>query len=402
MKLGLVCACALVASSAGAADFPPGDAAKEGIDPAALKELVDAAEKSKSSSLVVVKNGKLIGEWYFGGAARPIETMSATKSIVSLAVGRLLDDGKLKSLDQPIHELFPEWKQGRKKLITLRHLLNHTSGLQAQPTTGEEIYPAPDFVKLALAAELDGDPGARFFYNNKAVNLLAGVVAAAAGKPLDEYAREVLFAPLGITDWKWTRDRAGNPHAMAGLRLRAIDLAKIGVLLADGGTWQGKRVISKSWIDESTKPGQAYVARCGLLWWLVFESMKFVIDDSVIAGWRKAGQSEEFIAKVMPMKDRLLARDEFFDALAKIFGGKAGLERWYDQTWRRGLADGKVVPGPIAGFYADGYLGQYLVVLPKAKLVAVRQLEAHEDNPDAKNYDGLMRFPQLVQALIKK
>jgi CubicO group peptidase (beta-lactamase class C family) len=397
----LSCLLLLAAVTARADEFPPGDAAREGIDAAALEELVAAAEKSKSSALVVIKNGKLIGEWYFRGAPRPIETMSATKSIVSLAVGRLIDDGKLK-LDQPIYELFPEWRQGRKKSITLRHLLSHTSGLQAQPTTGEEIYPAPDFVKLALAAELSDEPGARFFYNNKAVNLLAGVVAAAAGKPLDEYAREVLFAPLGITDFKWQHDRAGNPHAMAGLRLRAIDLAKIGQLLVDGGAWRGKRVISKEWIDQSAQPGQSYVNRCGLLWWLLFDWQKLTIDDATIAAWRKAGQGEDFIAKILPMKGKLYEREPFFEELARIFGGKAGLEDWYDHTWRRGLPDGALVTGPVAGVYADGYLGQYLVVLPKAKLVAVRQLEAHEDNPDAKRYDGLTRFPQLVQALVKK
>ena len=79
--------------------------------------------------------------------------MSATKSIVSLAIGRLIDSGKITSLDQPVSDFYPEWKQGRKKLITVRHLLNHTSGIQNPPIT-TEIYASPDFVQLALAAEL--------------------------------------------------------------------------------------------------------------------------------------------------------------------------------------------------------------------------------------------------------
>ncbi len=364
------------------------------LDASALEALIARAKETRSSALVVMKDGKVIADWH-SGDAHPIETMSATKSIVSLAIGRLIDDHKIKSLDEPVYTFFPEWKQGRKKTITLRHLLNHTSGLQAQPTTGEEIYPSPDFVKLALAAELSEDPGTRFFYNNKAVNLLAGVVKVASGQPLDEYVRDVLFTPLGITDWKWMHDKAGNPHAMAGLRLRALDLAKIGQLMLDGG----KGVISQKWIDVSTKPGQLHVNRCGLLWWLMFEWTKLTIDDSNIAAWRKAGLAEDFIAKVMPMKGKLYTRAEFFTTLKQIFDGN--LETWYAHTWKRGLPDGALVTGPVSGYYADGYLGQYLVVLPKQKIVAVRQLEANEDSPDAKNYDSFMKFPEMVQALTK-
>ncbi len=395
---------ALVLIMAGAAQaeepFPVGDPAAEGIDPRALAELAARSDQSKSTALVIVKNGKLLLDKH-AGAPRAIETMSATKSIVSLAIGRLIDEGKIASLDQPVWAFFPEWKQGRKQSITLRHLLNHTSGLQAQPTT-EEIYAAPDFVRLALAAELSDEPGSKFFYNNKAVNLLAGVVRAASGKPLDEYVRDFLFAPLGITDWQWSRDRAGNPHAMSGLKLRAIDLAKIGQLLADGGVWRGRRIVSERWIAQSTAPGQPLMKWCGLLWWLKFASMKFTIDEATIAAWRKGGVDEAFIARVAPMKDRLFTRDEFFAELKQRFADGGGIETWHARTWRAGLPDGALVPGPVAAFYADGWLGQYLVVLPKEHLVAVRQLAARDDHPDARDYDGWQKFPEAVQALVKQ
>ena len=130
---------------------------------------------------MIVKNGRLVADWDFGQPRGPIEAMSATKSIVSLTIGRLIDSGKIKSLDQPVSDFYPEWKQGRKKLITVRHLLSQTSGLQNEPNTTVEIYPSPDFVQLALAAELSDDPGSRFSYNNKAVNLLAGIVQRASG-----------------------------------------------------------------------------------------------------------------------------------------------------------------------------------------------------------------------------
>src|SRR5690606_9210339 len=141
----------------------------------------------------------------------------------------------------PVHAFFPAWRQGEKRAITIRHLLEHTSGLRASPTT-EEIYASPDFVRLALGADLVSKPGAAFAYNNKAVNLLVGIVGIVAGRPLDDLVRAELFAPLGITEFAWMRDRAGNPHGMSGLSLGAHDLARIGQMLLDGGQWKGRRI----------------------------------------------------------------------------------------------------------------------------------------------------------------
>src|SRR5690606_30258640 len=124
-----------------------------------------------SDAVLILHDGEILAEWYFGRERGPIEAMSVVKSLVAVGIGRLITLGKIESLDQPVHAFFPEWKQGRKADITLRHILNHTSGLQNVRNTGVEIYPAPDALKLALAAELSDDPGAKFAYNNKAVNL---------------------------------------------------------------------------------------------------------------------------------------------------------------------------------------------------------------------------------------
>ena len=155
--------------------FPRGEPKELRLDPAALEAIRKRAQEADSDAVVIVKDGQLVADWDFGRERGPIEAMSATKSIVSLAIGRLVGSGKIKSLDQPVCDFYPEWKQGRKKLITVRHLLNHTSGIQSERVT-TEINASPDFVQLALAAELSSDPGSTFNYNNKAVNLLAGIV----------------------------------------------------------------------------------------------------------------------------------------------------------------------------------------------------------------------------------
>jgi CubicO group peptidase (beta-lactamase class C family) len=236
------------------------------INKQALDQLLDAAQKSHTDALVVFKDGKQYDEWYFGKKPGKIEAMSATKSVVNLAIGCLITQGKIKSVDQPVCEFYPEWKQGRKKNITIRHLLNHTSGLQNLPRSDIEIYPSPNFVQLALTAELSDDPGTAFAYNNKAVNLLAGIVQKASGKRMDLYIKDEIFTPLGITDFSWTLDKAGNPHGMAGLQILPADFAKLGQLVLNRGKWNGKQIIAQSWFDISMRPGQEFEPTCGLLW----------------------------------------------------------------------------------------------------------------------------------------
>ena len=368
---------------------------------AALDALVRRADAARSDGLVVWQNGKLVGEWHFGRADIPIETMSVTKSVVSLAIGRLIDQGKLPSLDAPIYQFFPAWKQGRKQQISLRHLLNHTSGVQVDPGNAEELFGAPDAVALALAAELDAPPGAQFQYNNKAVNLLAGIVQTVAGRPLDAFVRDELLLPLGITDWSWQKDRAGNPYVMSGLHLRAADLAKIGQLLADDGVWQGRRLLSHAWIAESTaKPGQALARDCALLWWLVPSQRRYVLDDAVFASWRQEGMDEPFLTRLLPMKGRQLERTPFFAEIARLLDDPT-LASWRAHTIEKNRIESKVLVGPTVGFAANGANGQRLVVLPKERVVAARLL-AVADGSDTSKLDAMPDFEDLVLAFARK
>lgn len=232
-----------------------------------LSELLQRAAATHSDAVLVLKDGKPLAEYYSKAGKRKIELMSCTKSIVNFGIGRLIDQGKIKSLDQPVYEFYPEWKQGRKQLITIRHLLDHTSGLQNVPTTDVEINPAPNSIQLALAAELKTDPGKVFSYNNKAVNLLAGIIERASGKRMDIYFRDEIFKPMGIVDFNWATDPAGNPLVMAGLELTAEDFAKFGELILNKGLWGSTRIVGEHWIEESMTPQAAYHSY-GLLWCL--------------------------------------------------------------------------------------------------------------------------------------
>ncbi|MBK6566638.1 MAG: serine hydrolase [Saprospiraceae bacterium] len=188
-----------------------------------------------------------------------------------------------------------------KKDVTIRHLLNHTSGMQNIPLTTTEIYPSPDFIKLALAAEIVNKPGTTFSYNNKAVNLLAGIVKIASKKRMDNYLAEKIFTPLGIEDFDWELDDEGNPHAMAGFQVLPKDFAKLGQLFIQKGKWEGKQLISEAWFSETGTPNPLEPT-CGLLWWIDYEKKLSIVDDEQINRLKQVGIPDSIMSKIISLK----------------------------------------------------------------------------------------------------
>jgi CubicO group peptidase (beta-lactamase class C family) len=309
---------------------------------------------------------------------------------------KLVEQRKIASLDEPVATFFPEWKQGKKAKITVRHLLQQTSGLQTEPNT-QVVYASPDFVQLALAAELEGEPGAKWTYNNKAVNLLAGVVKRASGVPLDEYMRREFFAPLGITQFGWDHDQAGNPHAMSGLQLKPLDLARFGQLMLDGGVWKGRRVLAEALVrsaHDDVAPGQGY----GLLWWRL-EDVTLTIDDALVASWKRAGVDPALARKAATLKGRVYSGQEaFFADLIKALGGMEATRAWQAERARRDVRGATFLERRPFGYGAQGYLGQHLVVIPSERLVAVRMRRSEHGAEDDMDAD-FMDFEAAVRAL---
>ncbi|MBZ4416303.1 serine hydrolase [Myxococcus sp. RHSTA-1-4] len=376
---------------AGLEKTPPAEA---GLSEPALAELVKAAEDSGSSALVLLRHGKLVGEWYFGGETRRIESMSATKAVVALAIGLLIDDGKIPSADTPVSAFFPEWKEGLKAKVTLRHLLSHTSGLAAQ-RTAKDIYQSKDFVRYALEADIVEEPGTRFFYNNKATNLLAGVVERASGEKMDVYLKRRLFAPLGIRDVVWQKDPSGNPLGMSGLRLHPVDFAKVGQLLLQKGEWQGRRVLSESWIRECTaSPAQEYDATSGLLWWRVYEQTFRVVGREMVEEARLNGMPEESLARLADLVGRPIPSKDLLRTLSERLGGMEGVAALIQKSGRAQFRT--QVVGPSRGYAAKGQSGQVLMVLPEQGLVAVRMAV-----PKGRVPEHVLEFPRFTELVLK-
>ena len=162
--------------------------------------------------------------------------------------------------------------------ITLRDLLTMSSGLDWEESRpyGDpknsvwQMVRAPDPYRFVLQQRVTFKPGAVFNYNSGNTELLGLVLARSIGQSIDDYARDKLFGPLGITDFDWVKLRnSGQPFAAAGLRLRPRDMAKLGQLLLNDGQWNGRQVVPKGWVAESTRPRlKAFGLGYGYQWWL--------------------------------------------------------------------------------------------------------------------------------------
>lgn len=360
--------------------------AQGSINPERLEQLTKAAEASHSEALIVYQHGKLIKEQYFGigKADTKIESMSSTKSIVGLAVACLISDGVFPNLDVPVHKYFPEWRQGQKQEITVKHLVHMTSGIQNVPNAGKEIYPSPDFVQLALAAELTTQPGEVFSYNNKSLNLMAGLIEKVTGKRMDVYIGERLFTPLGISDYRWTQDEAGNPHVMSGCQVKPIDFVKIGLLLLNGGSYEGQQIISKNAIEMVIAPCEKYQAY-GMLWWLDYENTTSIVDDEIIENMKLADVDPQFIEKVKKLKGRYTTTVEFRKKLTEVFGPQ-GFREVNEAIGSKPVDLRKREHAGRVSYRADGYLGNFIIVDPHTNIVAIRMTSHESHNSQADNF----------------
>jgi CubicO group peptidase (beta-lactamase class C family) len=362
----------------------------------AIQRLAERSKETGSDAVVVYSHDEKIFEYHSKRKPEALALMSCTKSIVALAVGEAIAEGRIKGVDQPVGDFYPEWKQGRKQLVTVRHLLTQTSGLQ-HVGTGYEIYPAPDSVRLALAAELSSAPGSAFSYNNKATNLLSGIIHVATGSPLDIYVLDRFLAPMGIKNWHWEKDGAGNPYAFADLALDAEDFAKFGRLVLQKGMWDGKQLVPAVWIEQLGQQSQPFEPLYGLLWWRLPTAALGIVTAARLEELRKSGVGPPVIAQLTTLEDKPVhSLSEWHKLLAATLG-----PHWEDFVVFPIGPYGSDIPawsyGGFDGLAAVGYLGQYLVVFPDRGLVGVRQIQGFD------GYDFLRNrfedFADLVRNL---
>jgi CubicO group peptidase (beta-lactamase class C family) len=365
------------------------------------KPLLKSAKKSNSDALVVIKDGEKVVEYYSDNKTQKVQTMSVTKSVVGLAMAKLFSDGVIDSIDVPVAEYFPEWQQGQKKNITIKHLMNHTSGLQNVASANVEINPAPDVLQLGLCASVVDTPGTEFSYNNKAVNILSGIIKKASGKPIDEYLKSTIFTPMEINDFTWGTDEKGNHYVMAGLGIHGDDLAKLGQLLLQDGSWNGQQLIDKTWTDRLLQQGSSLNFRSALLWWRIPKEKKYFISDKHIKNMQESGLDQSMLSKVKDIKGEYDSQGQLLKAFKSKFDSKQETFEFRQATIEKGIKPyGRKLSGPIVGYKATGDGGQYLVLYPKQNIVAVRLVDTG-DNYNRKT-DNFANFPNMVYKVAQK
>lgn len=275
----------------------PDEVGLDGAVLCGLDKFLKQWPKRNIHAVVVVRRGKLVFERYYSGQddrwvltsgvthfspTEKHDVRSISKSVTSLLVGIAAGEGKFPPLDSPAIDHFPEHASLRtadNARITFRHLLTMSHGwrwdesLPWNNAANNErlMLESRDPYRYVLEQPIALPPGMLFNYSGGAPTLLAGVLAKTTGQTIDAYARDKLFTPLGITDHEWLGFTGSSEvAAFGGLRLRPRDMAKIGQLMASGGLWDGKRVLPKGWVAESTKPrlNTDGVLYYGYQWWL--------------------------------------------------------------------------------------------------------------------------------------
>jgi CubicO group peptidase (beta-lactamase class C family) len=367
------------------------------ISKAKLDSIVRLGKESNSDGIVIIKDNKVIVEEYYGTPNTPTYIASVSKALTSIAIVKLLSEGKIKSIDQPVSDFYPEWKQGSKRNITLRMLLNHTSGLQNVRNAGVELEPAPkwrakNIIKLALAAEVSDKPGTVFSYNNKATALLGGIIEVASGKPMDKYFEEEFFKPMNITEFDWIKDEDGNATAHGAFRLKALDLAKFGQLMLDRGEYNGLRFFEERWVDSSFAQSSNLNDEIGLLWWRKPKKQLYNFSNKEkLDALEKSGLPEDVLGKFKTFYNHSYSYEEMIDAYGMTFG-----TRWphlFDSLSKKHSIDLRGLPNrtaskEIVGYYHTGSWGNFLVIIPQLNLVAVRVVKKDKDYVEERDMFG--------------
>jgi CubicO group peptidase (beta-lactamase class C family) len=237
-----------------------------------------------AKSLLVAKNGRLVFEAYCRSLKdrdRYGHVQSVTKSVTSLVFGILQSEGYIDSLDQRLYEIMPEkfLADDKKRSITLRHLMTMTSGLRFDNDVfSVEIYvdKPSDPVKYILKKPLYATPGEKFHYRDCDPHLMSYVISRLTGKTEEQWAKERLFDPLGITEYYWDSDHTGTTMGAHGLHLKPRDMAKIGQMVLDHGRWNGEQIVDSAWVTVSAQKHvetgyktEPHVYHYGYYWWIL-------------------------------------------------------------------------------------------------------------------------------------
>jgi CubicO group peptidase (beta-lactamase class C family) len=252
----------------------PGDGALSAAEMAPAQQYSD---DHGGLALLVWKSGKVVYEHYAPGinSHTRFETFSMHKSILGLVYGAALADGVIGSLDDPAGKYLAEWKNDPRGKITLRQLLTMESGLHFyayNDPAGKEIAAGTQVTKTVLQTPLDEPPGTAFQYNNVNPQIAGTILDRALRKTghggYAQFVSSVLLKPIGAGDAHlWLEHAGGEPRYYADFQMSPRDWLRVGILIAQHGSFAGKQVLPAAWITAVSTPSKLN-PNYGLLTWI--------------------------------------------------------------------------------------------------------------------------------------
>jgi CubicO group peptidase (beta-lactamase class C family) len=307
---------------------------QQGLDPDLIAELYyNAAQLETAYSLLVFKDGYLIAEDYFhiGKPTLQVNIHSVTKSFTSALVGIAIDEGCISSVDQKMMDFFPEYQDEiddpRKNEITIQQLLQMRAGFPWEESTDElmELLVTGFHTDTFVHVPLVRDPGSDSEYSNLSPHILGIIISRACHTDLMSFARDHLFDPLGIKPRYWQKDWDSNYLGYADLYVSSTELVKFGLMMSNGGMYEGKQVVPEAWVEESL---QSYSKNT----WKYRVGSNWKSDEYSYQWWSvKAGNYRYNLAWGHGGQQIALVRD--LDMVIVLLADPLHLQ-WGDEPWR--------------------------------------------------------------------
>ncbi|QGQ95513.1 class C beta-lactamase-related serine hydrolase [Paenibacillus psychroresistens] len=264
-------------------------------------------------SLLAAKDDKLVYENYYHGMDKAVSNnvMSVTKSVISALIGIVIEEGKIRGIDEKLVEIFPEYyASGLQPLadtIELKHVISMTDGFAINnPQNAYDVVSSENWIKAHLELPLYAKPGTEFYYSNQTTHLLSGVITKTTGMKALNYANLKIFQPLGMdSDKQWGMDPQGNNIGGIELHLTPREMVNFGLMYLHNGQWKGQQIIPENWIKLSTQKqsaGQFFgYGSYGYGWWMLDNDPRYT-DQSI---YYAAGYGGQYIF-VMPKQQMVV------------------------------------------------------------------------------------------------
>lgn len=249
-------------------------------------------EENKTVAFLIIKNDTIQYENYFKGYTQEsiIPSFSMAKSITSILIGCAIDDGLIKSVEEPITNYIPELKKNGFEKVSIKHVLQMTSALKFSESYinpfghAASFYYGRNLKREVSKLKLKGTPGETFEYVSGNTQLLGLILERALkNKTVTQYFQEKLWTPLEMeydASWSIDKKKQGTEKTFCCINARARDFAKIGRLYLNKGKWNGKQIVSEKWVEESTKvdTSDGSVSFYQYQWWLPSTTGDFMAE----------------------------------------------------------------------------------------------------------------------------